>query len=195
MSELGEDKIKKIDIDSLKNGIPVMTEGLFGIHKESCIVCLGSNGHYSGVELELIFDNKKDSCKVLYTGKFTQRLIKSYADKNKTTDYGACAIALLLIREYTDFVAEQAANPIGNGIDYYLTNKNENYDDDLFYNYSGVLEVSGIRLETKKNKYVKRRLKERLNRLKNYNHDFSTPTYIIIVEFGKPYTRICGATI
>ena len=196
MSELGKEEIKKINIDSLRNGIPVITEGLFGIHKESCIVCFGSNGHPSGVKLELLFDNKKDHCEVSYTGEITQRLIKSYADNKKTTDYGACAIALLLIREYTDFVAEQVANPIGNGIDYYLINKNknENYDDELLYNHSAMLEVSGIRLETKNNS-VKKRLKEKLNRLEKYNHDFSIPTYIIVIEFGRPYTRIYGISI
>lgn len=96
----------------------------------------------------------------------TQRLIKSYADRNKTTDFGACAIALLLIKEYTDFVAEQVANPEGNGIDYYLINKNEYYDDNILYNYSALLEVAGIRLETKNNT-VNRKIKEKLERLKN----------------------------
>jgi hypothetical protein len=195
MSELGKNEIKKIDIDSLKDGIPVMTEGLFGIHKESCIVCFGSNGHSSGVKMELLFDNdKKDVCKILYSGKFTKRLLKSYSDNNKTTDYAACAIALLLIREYTDFVAEQTSNPTGNGIDYYLINKNEIYDDELIYNHSAMLEVSGIRLETK-NTSINKRLKEKLDRLEKYNHDFSIPTYIVIVEFGKPYTRVYGLSI
>ena len=189
-----EETIKKIDIDSLKNGIPVMTEGLFGIHKESCIVCLETNGHYSGVQLELIFDNKKDNCKVIYNGKLSSRLLKSYADSNKTTDFGACAIALLLIREYTDYVAEQAANTTGNGIDYYLIKKNENYDEELLFNYSGFLEVSGIRAETK-NTYIKKRLNEKIRRLEYYNHDFSIPTFIIIVEFVKPHTRVYGASI
>ncbi len=190
-----QDKVKIIDIDSLKNGIPVITEGLFGIHKESCIVCFGSNGHHSGVKLELLFDdNKKGICEVLYDGEITQRLIKSYADKKKTTDYGACAIALLLIREYTCFVAEQAADATGSGIDYYLVNKEDIYDDDLLYNHSALLEVSGIRLETKDNS-VDRRLEDKLRRLEGYNHDFSIPTYVIIVEFGKPYTRIYGLSV
>jgi len=186
--------IKEIDIDSLKYGIPVITEGLFGIHKESCIVCLESNGHSNGVELKLLFDNNESLCKVVYSGNLTQRLIKSYADKNKTTDYAAAAISLILIREYTNFTVEEATSPTGNGIDYYLVDKNESHDEDLFYNYSAFLEVSGIRLETKDNT-VKKRLDDKLNRLKRYCHDFSQPTFVIIVEFGKPYARIFGASV
>jgi len=75
-----------------------------------------------------------------------------------------------------------------------LINKNENYDEDLLYNHSGCLEVAGIRLETENNT-VKKKLNEKLKRLEKYKHDFSIPTYIIVVEFGKPYARFYGLSI
>ena len=91
--------------------------------------------------------------------------IQTLSNPNLTV-YSPCAIVLLLIQEFTEFTAiEQSV--IGTTIDYYLGHQNQN--DNLIFNNTARLEVSGILEENKKNT-VENRIKRKLNRLKPENN-------------------------
>jgi hypothetical protein len=178
--------MKIIDIDSLQYGIPFITKGWFELYKEKCLIAFSNQNHSSGVEMSVDFGNIKDISSVLWSGETNQQLIHSHADSKKTTDDAACAISLLLIREYTDYTAYKTSDASGERIDYYLKKKECDQDETLIFNNSAYLEVSGIREEKEKNT-ISNRLKQKTNRLKDSTISFNDdPVFVCIVEFRKP---------
>ena len=109
-------------------------------------------------------------------------LLSAYLDDKKLVDFGACAIALLLIPKLTDYRAIQQS-ALGTTIDYYLAPQDQN--GDLIFNHAARLEVSGILKESETNT-VENRIKSKLRRLK----ESRLPTYVIIVEFSQPWSQM-----
>ena len=173
--------VKPLHLKSLHNGIPVIPKEAVGFYEQNCMVCFDNQKHSSGVQLNVQhYDDSFASFQVFWDGKVTEELRRAYADLVKTTEYAACAIALLLVRELTDFTAiEQATR--GTTIDYYLANRKM---DDLIFNYAARLEATGILREDESNT-VENRLEEKSKRLKP-----GLPTYIIVVEFSRPKSRV-----
>jgi len=80
----------------------------------------------------------------------------------------------------------------GNGIDYYLADRDTG--DDLIFNRAAVLEVSGI-LEANESNTVERRIAAKRRRLREYAASptattVDLPTYICVVEFGRPHAKV-----
>ncbi len=113
----------------------------------------------------------------------TSRKLNDYALTTRTIDDAACAIALLLVRELTEYTAISKAR-IGTTVDYYLISKNQNTDS-FFNEAEARLEVSGILSETKNNT-VTARIKEKRERLAPED----MPKFIVIVEFSNPYAKV-----
>lgn len=175
---------KRLDIDTLSEGIPVITPEAVGFYKQNCMVCFHQNDHQKGVSLEVIFNDKTYVFIVDWKGEMTPQIISAYQDLRKATDFAACAIALLLIRELTDYIAiEQSI--IGTTIDYNLIYKQDE-NPDLIFNHSARLEVSGILKENDKNT-VEGRLKEKQKRLKQIQ---GIPDLISVTEFSKPRSKM-----
>lgn len=174
--------MRVLDIDSLQSGIPFVTAGILGFYKEKCLVAFSSKGHRSGVEITIKINKTPHKISLIWSGQVNEQLMMSHADSGKTTDEAACAIALLLIRDYTDYEAYQTTNADDERFDYYLRRKNSNTDDNLIFNDAAYLEVSGIREENKDNT-IERRLKQKTVRAKS-SAIFNTgePVYICIVE-------------
>lgn len=179
--------MKELILDTLGEGIPVIDQELAGMMKKSAMVCLNHHQHQSGVQLR-VEPEKIGLCTLRWTGDVTIEMLRQYAGttaKSKdyepttsTTDDAACAIALLFIRDQTEYTAFAKA-AIGTTIDYYLMN--QAIDSDLIFNASARLEVSGILKATPKNS-VQGRLKQKQSRLL----DEGLPTFIVIVEFSQP---------
>jgi len=182
--------MKELILDTLGEGIPVIDHELAGMMTKSAIVCLNHHQHQSGVQLH-VEPEKIGLCSLHWTGEVTIEMRRQYAGTTaksrnyepitSTTDDAACAIALLFIRDKTEYTAfEKAA--IGTTIDYYLINQVT--DSDLIFNdtITARLEVSGILKATPKNS-VQARLKQKQNRLL----DEGLPTFIVIVEFSQPF--------
>lgn len=173
-----------ISLDSLAKGVKVITPEAVGFYKENCMVCFDNQGHTSGVKIRVIdVDGSEESFCVQWTGDVTEQLRRSYKDLKKATDFAACTIALLLVRELTECSAVEQAAATGTTVDYYL-NLQEKQDDDLIFNHVARLEVSGILCETGRNS-VKKRLTAKLKRLSQ-----GLPTIIIIVEFSRPWSKL-----
>lgn len=175
-----------MSLESLADGINAITEDAVGFYKENCIRCFSYHNHKSGVELVVQDRNEELTCQVHWTGKISERIEKSYRDLKRAVDHASCAIALLLIRELTEYTADSQAASDGTTIDYYLVSQKN--DNPLIFNteYAAYLEVSGILSENKKNP-VKKRYKEKVDRL---DTEEDLPVFIIIVEFSNPWTKI-----
>jgi hypothetical protein len=176
--------VKSLNLRSLGDGIPVIPIEAIGFYQQNCMICFDSQQHRSGVTLTVHHKASSDTFfQVLWDGDVTDDLRRAYRDLVKATEIAACAIALLIIRENTDFSAfEQAAR--GTTIDYYLCYKKS---DELIFNYAARLEVSGILKEDASNT-VGNRLKEKLKRLKP-----GLPCFIIVVEFSAPKSLVVEA--
>ena len=175
-----------LDIESLRNGIPFISDGWFHLYKEKCMVAFSSQGHENGVPMKITVNGNIKNANILWEGEINQQLIDSHADSKKTTDDAACAIALLIIREFTDYTAYKTTDASGERVDYYLKPQSQDQDETLIFNNTAYLEVSGIRRETPNNS-VKKRLKEKKDRAKSsIMLKDAEATYICIVEFSKP---------
>lgn len=175
--------MKTLDLDALSIDIPVITSDAAGFYIESCMVCIDNQGHMSGVELSVDDRGNNERFELMWAGNVTEQLRNSYRDLVRATDFGACAIALLLVGELTNYsVVKQAA--IGTTVDYFLSS--DYNDDTLIFNDSARLEVSGILSEKGRNT-VRARIQSKLRRLQP---SAILPALIIVVEFSHPKSAL-----
>lgn len=175
--------VLSFELESLGNGIPVMPPEAVGFYKQNCMVCFHSQGHESGVIMAVENEKTEECCEFLWKGDVTEELIKQYGDLPVATEWAAYAISFLLIRELTDYTACERSVK-GTTIDYYLSDQSR--DDDLLFNRTARLEVSGI-LAEKNNNSVINRINQKKQRLKS---DEDLPAFIIVVEFSIPWSLI-----
>ncbi len=159
-----------------------MTSAYAGYFKEACMVCFDSQGHPSGVRLSVDWGGNNEDVTVHWLGTVDDQMRAAHNETTRATDSGACAIALLLVRELTDYTAVRQAS-IGTTIDYFLAE--QPLDDTLLFNHAARLEASGIR-EEKGSNTVSARAKRKLSRLK----DDSLPALVVIVEFASPKSKM-----
>jgi hypothetical protein len=179
-------RAKKILLESLGRIVAIPEESV-GFYKQNCMVCFHHNDHRSGVKLKVDYQNSNTEFVLVWQGDITERILRAFsADMKRATDNAACAIALLLVEELTEFTAiEQAA--IGTTIDYYLATKNQ--DEILIFNHAARLEVSGILAENEGNT-VDARIRDKLRRLKQ---DENLPAFILVAEFSQPWSKMVEA--
>ena len=124
---------KTISLDSLGTGIPVIPKEAAAFYKQNCLVCFNACGHESGVILTTLYDKQNLKNEICWNGQVTDELRRAYRDLHKATEFAACALALLLVRELTDCVSiEQSVR--GTTIDYYLVPKSQ--DANFIFNYA-----------------------------------------------------------
>jgi len=177
---------QKLTLESLSEGIPVIPGEAVAFYKQNCMVCFYQNGHKSGVSLTANYNNFDLVFQICWTGDITEHLLRAYREKKRCTDFAACAIALILVRELTEFTAvEQSC--IGTTIDYYLSPQKQ--QSDLIFNHVARLEVSGILSENEDNT-VEDRINKKIRRLKP---EGDLPNLIVVVEFSKPWSKMVRA--
>ncbi len=178
--------LQKLTLESLGERIPVIPEEAVGFYKQNCMVCFHQNGHESGVSLTVNYNSFNLVFEICWTGEVTGQLLRAYRETTRSTDYAACAIALILVREVTEFTAiEQSC--IGTTIDYYLIPQRQ--ESNLIFNHAARLEVSGILTENEDNT-VEERIKQKIRRLKPVG---DLPDLIAVVEFSKPWSKMVSA--
>ena len=152
------------------------------------MVCFHRCGHRSGVRLIVHYADAEEPVEICWEGEIDAQLLRSFEER-RATDNAACAIALLLMRELTEYTAIKQS-PIGTTIDYYLTSKHragELRNEDLIFNQvEARLEVSGILRETPENT-VEHRINQKRRRLER---EGDLPDLIVVVEFSKPWSKV-----
>lgn len=178
--------IRELALESLADGIPTIPDDAVGYYKQKCMVCFHNQGHESGVWLVVEYRNSNEIIKVCWSGEVTDEILRAWADLRQATFDAASAMALLLVREFTEFTAiRQAA--IGTTVDYYLARQEP--VDDLIFNDVSRLEVSGILQENEGNT-VESRVREKLRRLEP---ERDLPALIVVVEFSQPWSKMVEA--
>ena len=109
----------------------------------------------------------------------TEQMQKSWNDQREVTEYGATAIAALLLQKLTNYEILGRAKQ-EEGIDYYL-----GYDNNEAI--QGFLEVSGIWKQAPENT-VNIRVNKKIKRIKKLKDEF--PVFVIVTEFGQPQSKI-----
>lgn len=172
-----------LNLESLNQNIPTITEGLAVFYKENCMICLENQGHSTGVLIGIQYGNEIARFEIIWDGTVTQRMRNAYGDLRRATDNAACAFALMIVRELTDFTGVQQS-AIGSTIDYYLVPNNR--EDTLIFNRAARLEVSGILCETATNT-VENRMREKQRRLQPED---GFEDYIVVVAFSAPRAKM-----
>ena len=139
-----------INLEQLRENLDFIAASMSAYMCDCLVVCLTEENHNAGLILKVETEDKKHNFCLEWTTKITPHLIGATRDEERTTEWAAMGLALLLARVLTKYPYIRTSHK-GSGIDFYLS-KNENE-----MTRDARLEVSGIRKESLTNT-VKRRL-------------------------------------
>jgi hypothetical protein len=163
---------------SLAEGAVGVTPAFGLVMAETASVCLDERGHHSPIALQV--EGDLSAVHEVHFLEVSQQMRNAYNDDEVATEYGACAIATLVLREVTGLTVLRRSKK-GTGFDYWLAPESS----PLFRNASR-LEVSGIRRGGEREIRARVRAKER----QIAKSGMSLPVYIAVVEFGTPRIRV-----
>lgn len=170
-----------LHLDDLIRGMSGLTPHEGGSLAEAAAVCLESQGHLPGAELQVV--GLARTRLPVYWPRVVEQVRRTYADANAATERGACAIAMLVVRRVMDLeVIERSAG--GNGFDYWVAPR-EGQGKSAFSGRAR-LEVSGIRLGTMAQVRSRRRAKER----QTLRAGARGASIVAIVEFSRPLAMV-----
>ena len=175
------DAVKDLDVSSLGEGLPAITPAFGTVLAEACAVCFEDQGHSVGVELKV--QGSFDKQYTVHWSNVTEQMLNCYNDHEVATELGAYGIAVLLIRDLTEYTVIRRSTK-STGIDYWLGTKKKSNDN--FLAEQARLEVSGIRkgnLST-----LKRRVKEKL--AQTTRSAGKLPAYVVVIQFGTPLAEV-----
>lgn len=134
---------------------------------ETCVWAFINCNHTNGVIITVIEDKDNASYAVSWSEEEldTEAVLRSY-NKDDATQFGAEAMALLISVERTPYDAVERSTT-KTGIDYWLGFKNR-HPNEPFHRASR-LEISGIMIETPKNKVIAR-VKDKLSQTTPTDH-------------------------
>jgi len=170
---------KTINIASLSAGMPGLTPACGTMLAETAAVCLENNKHQVGVKLVLV-GMASQTYKLVWLSVDDQKR-RCYNDMQDATEWGACGVAILLVKELTGKVVIERSRK-GSGFDYWLGED----DDDKLMAEKARLEVSGILAGDMTS--ILTRVKQKKNQIKVTDH--IAPGYVGVVEFSAPTAHV-----
>lgn len=171
-----------LDLRTLKAGIPALTESLGIVLAEAAAVCLNNQGHSESVQLHV--RKVSDTNYFLHWPTVTNKMDRAFNDLERSTELGACGIAILLVRSQTGLTAIQQSKK-GTGFDYWLGP--ENQQESLPFQNTARLEVSGI-LKGTESQFTTR-MKQKIKQT-HKSADTKLQAYAVIVEFSHPQAEV-----
>ena len=173
----------QFDLNYLGSGsIPGVSPSIGAALAEAAGVCLESQGHHHGVEIQarghIVGDYSVEWPPI------TEQSRRSWNDDQEATEYGASGIAILLIERETPYSVFERSQKKGTGIDYWLGDAS-----DPKYRFTARLEVSGIRSGDSGRIRARVREKSRQTESADLEHG-NMPVYIVVVEFGAPLAEV-----
>lgn len=178
--------MRRLNLDILKKGIPVISEKTGAFLAEAAAICLTLNGYNSEVLLQ-VEGEIQETFIIEWSDEISDSVLSSWNDAKEATEFGATALALLLLLESTDYTYFIRAFQ-GTGIDYWL-GKGEYTSEKLpTASRKGRLEISGILKSTKTNT-INMRIAQKKQQAKKTD-DSNLPVYIVVVEFSQPKAKI-----
>jgi hypothetical protein len=168
---------KVINISDIKRGFPGISVALCNVCYEASMVCLHRNNHTDGVLLALN-GNVETTVILNWEDYFNEQIDRAWQDQHYCTEHGAVCLSVMLVKEYTEYTIIERSR-IGTGFDYWLAK-----DDDILFQKSARLEISGIFKESESNTADKRfAIKTKQT---NQSDETKLPAYISIIEFSNP---------
>lgn len=141
-------------------------------------MCFEDNGHCCGVSMD-VQGHFTDSFSVDWPT-VTEQMRLCWNDLEYATEHGAYGVAFLVVLALTPFTVIKRARR-GTHFDYWLGNK-----DSVLFQDKARLEVSGIRKGGSSD--INTRAKQKLQRSEDSSNPL--PMYVVIVEFGKPTSKV-----
>jgi hypothetical protein len=165
-----------INLEGLRENLDFIVASMSAYMCDCLVVCLTEENHNTGSTLNVETEDKNHRFRLEWATKMTPHLVGATRDEERTTEWAAMGIALLLVRELMDYPYIYTRSK-GEGIDFCLS-KDENLSCDAR------LEVSGIRKVTLTNTLEKRLRIKKLQTERS--HDYDGPIFISITEFSTP---------
>jgi hypothetical protein len=156
------------------------TPNFTGMMLECCVVCLDSQKHETGILLKKQIHTSnivEQNYALSWELECTTILKNTHTDVNRTTDYGAMCLSLLLADAILLEKGVWMSSRGGQGVDFWLLNP---------LNLQPILriEISGIRKQTATNLIATRAKKKIIQT--NQSDNSAAIAYVSIVEFSQP---------
>ena len=174
-----------LNLNELNDGLPAITPQWGSALAQAAGVCLESQDHSRGVLLRVI--GYASNTYALIWPPIDDQARRSWADPQEATEYGATAVAVLLVKRETGYeVVERSAK--GTGIDYWLGHEADGppFQDKARLEISGILNAEGDGREVER--VVARRVREKL--VQTQPTDGALPAFVVVIEFGSPLCEV-----
>jgi hypothetical protein len=168
---------KTINLERLRENIDFIGASMSAYMCDCLVVCLAEENHKTGLILKVQTEDKEYNFRIEWTTKITPHLIGATRDEERTTEWGAMGIALLLALELTEYRCILTRRK-GLGVDFSLSKNAIQMTEDAH------VEISGIRKESPTNT-IKRRLIIKKSQTEP-SDVLNTPIFISITEFSEP---------
>ena len=169
---------RTINLSDIKNGFPGMDSASAGNCYVACMVCLHRNNHSDDNTLLDLTGDATDTITLKWENYFDEQIDRSFQDQQYATEHGAVCISAMLVKECTDYTIIERSYK-GTGFDYWL-----GYENEIPFQKSARLEISGIFKEAEQNT-AEKRFRIKTNQT-NQSDSSRLPAYISIVEFSNP---------
>lgn len=176
--------MRTLNLDKLQAGLPEVSPTFGALFAEAAAVCLTQMGHRSGVLLKVEGEFEADFL-MEWTQEIGELEKKSWKDMREAAEYGATAIALLILTELTDFRTFEREEQ-GQGSDFIMwrwSSESANLPTEW-----ASLEISGI-LAAHPGNSIAVRISKKTRQVVKTKY-LSQDVFIAVVEFGKPKAKI-----
>jgi len=169
-----------LDLNLLRRGLPAITPEYGAFLAQAAGVCFDRERHISGKQL-LVNGEYNATFTALWSVVSDQARL-CWNEPKEATEYGAVAVAILLILDLAGFYVIQKSrnDSYATGFDYWLGRE----AGPPFQN-AAKLEISGIGSDASR---LHERVKQKLDQIRPL--DDCLPAFVIVVEFGTPCAEI-----
>lgn len=179
MTQINSHDLPVLDLSRLSSGFPALTTSAGTLLAEAAAVCLAHQGH--GLRATLPVTGSYSKTVVVVRPSISDQMRRCYADLQEATEFGACGLAILLVRAIVGYtVIERSVK--GTGFDYWL-----GYEDELPFQNKARLEVSGILAGD--DGQITARVKQKREQTTPTDRT-ALPAYIVVVEFSRPKAQV-----
>lgn len=180
--------MKALNLETLGTGIDGIVKS-FGDFMTDCAgYSFMEHNHLSGVKITVKTDDAEETFQVNWNVQMTADLQKSAKDPERTTEFGAMGIAILLTLALTQYDSFEVSRK-GTGVDFWLFKTSTDELD--FGKAEPRLEISGIKKASRQNN-LKRRVEVKKQQSKK-SASSGTSAYIAVAEFSKPESAFVTA--
>ena len=170
-----------LNLEELRKGCSGIMPSMGGFMVDAAIYSLASQGHQSGVTINVETDNEIQSFILVWEAEMDLQMQRTMNDENRSTDFAAMCLAVFFIFKLTNYKGFTASRR-NTGVDFFLFNT-EPLDLDVT-KADARLEISGISKLSRTNT-LETRYKQKQKQVKR--SDFSgKEVYIFIIEFQQP---------